>query len=419
MVLEEATSSQEPSFTEDAPNSDIDPYAACNPPYSSTREPSYVRIPQPGTEPIYVNLNALPRPFSPFSFNSQHANITARGILESCKLGNNILQRPLRQEEADAFAWHFAKSIRVATYGAPAGAAIAAVRFWRTTSTFRFPFFSPMKEGGKYSPDRYGPLQGQQARLAWHMTRGGAYFLVGVVLGQVAFGMYALSSRAAGQQFDPRLKDFREAVTQRQRDGTLRTGINRDQGEGAKRGETFEMARQRRTVERKQPQKAQVDDMSPTGGAFQQEGTDGQTDTGMMSDSQVQQYNSQVQEDQETDTYTTVNTSKASSPQAQPSSTSSTFSESESRPNQPQGSGRYSGGAWDKLRKTAMSSENQSQSTRSQRSRSSETDNSARNSSGGGDGFSFSQGHEDRQLAKAEAQKDFDNRMEQEREGRE
>lgn len=257
------------------------------------------------------------------------------------------------------------------------------------------------------SPDQFGPLRGQLARVAWHSSRWAVYATFGVVMGQIFFGSYALSTGLAGRALDPRLKEFSEAIKRRQQEGrgNVREEMRRDQQqqrqemEGPREGETQEMARQRRDSQglgrsrgqqRQVPRrekKAEVDDMSPTGGAFEDDFM-GQTgsDTGVVDDTQMrgQQTNTSVA--------TTIRSASTQQQQQRPSS-----------PNQQAGGGS----SWERIRQNARSGSDQTPSTRS-----------STGSPAGSDSFSFSQDQEDRQLARGEAQKEFDNRVEREREGR-
>lgn len=424
MVLEEATSGQEPAaFSESQPTSDIDPYSSSNPQYITGQPSSYFRLEQPGTsEPIHVNLNDLPKPFT-FLFHAQHSRNLANGIQATCTYASKVLQRPLKQEEADAFAFHWAKSMRTASYGTPVGSA-AGVAYAYRFSDYRFPFWRPMKEGSRYSPDKFGALRGPAARAMWSSLRFSAYAFVGLTIGQLFFASYALTLHTAGRALDPRLKEFSDALQQRQKEGINRAREMQRPGEAPQQGETMEMARQRRIAQaqqqrsqqgqRQQSEKAPSgrkkddDDMSPTGGAFDEDFMVGsQGDTGLMSDGQSRQQQETYRYDGNASSFDVGSStpdarstaSEAASPRSQPSSQQSS---------QPRQSG---GSAWERLRQNALSG-NPAKPTGSQSRR--QTGSSA---GGSGDDFTFSRGEEDKQLARAEAQKEFDARIEKERKG--
>lgn len=436
MVLEEASSQYEPSssFTEAPPTSDIDPYASSNnpnSPYSSSSESVQIYTDSNKLETLTVDLAALPHSFRIFG-PRQHPDALAYGIQQTVYRAAGTLGRPVRQQEADAFAFHLAKSFYVGSLGPPVGYFLAGGVAWRGRKTYRFPGWQPFEEGSRFSVDRFGPLRGQLARVAWQVLRGTAYTFVGGVIGSIFFGGWALTLNSAGRALDPRLKEWVEAFNKRMKDGrgieTPRRTAQGEESEGARQGghETFEMARQRRAVQMQQRQRQQQqgglrgqaastrDDMSPTGGAFEEDFMSTGSDTGLMTDGQSRE--EQYRAENAISTYDSGRRKESSTQQMRSSSSSSSSSSQQGTARSSSSSGGGSGaGAWDRLRQNAMSGSSSSPSGSSARvpgsSRSSTSDSS------GGDSFSFSQPEEDRQLAKSEAQRDFDKRIEREREG--
>ncbi|KAK5165147.1 uncharacterized protein LTR77_009245 [Saxophila tyrrhenica] len=417
MVLEEASTSTEPStsFSDSSiPSSDLDPYSSSDNSQLAAPSSSYVRVNQPGVPPIDINIEQIPRPLLVPSFDT-YAGSIASTVQQNAKLAAQVLQRPIRQDEAEAFAWHMGKALRIGSYGTPVGVSIATLFAYRSTGEgFRFPGWTPMKEGGRFSPDIFGPLKGQVARTAWQATRYGAYWTVGALLGQIFFGSYAITTSIAGRMQDPRLKDFLEALKKRQQEGggMPRPRDVQNQGDGAKMGETQEMAWQRRRVQREADdatgQSARMgqqgqggrggadDDMSPTGGAFENELMGGPADTGLMDDQQARpDYGRGQQSSQYANNGAATDSSRPERRRPE---------DNNSRP---------SGTSWDRLRKDAMSGNQNQQSSNSRDSRSA---NSQSNSSGS-DSFSFSNRDEDKQLARSQAQKEFDAQIEKERSG--
>lgn len=427
MVLEEATSPQEPAtYSENAPTSDLDPYATNTTQELSGRPSSYIRIDQPGNNPpLYVNAANLPQPIAVF-FKQRRAQEIERDIKEVCQYVGRAVQRPLRQEEADALAYHHARSVRIASYGSPLGAAVATLWAYRQTN-FRFPGWSPMATG-RFSPDSLGPLKGQLARTTWTIARYNAYGFVGIIFGSMFTTSYAISSSMANRAMDPRLKDFMEALKAK---ASGKTVERRSQSEGRMEGETFEMARQRKAVSQQQqrvqqqPQqdeswqqkrrspKQGSDDMSPTSGGFEDDFMDAGNDTGLMSDGRA---NAQQQRaENATSTYDmSAPSSSSSSPQSRPQNANAS-----AQSKQGSSTSNTGGSVWERLRQNAMSGNTpppnspSSPSARAQPSRA-----PIQNSQpSGSDSFSFSRSEEESQLARSEAQKEFDKRVEQEREG--
>jgi len=425
MVLEDATR-QDESFSDDAPPSnDTDQYGDSNPQYTSTREPSFASVARDASQSkIFVNIAALPRPFS-LSGNRPHPPVVIESIQDSCRFAQQVLGRPCTQEEANAFAYHAAKTYRVASFGSPLGMAAASVQFFRTRKTFRFPGYTPFKEGSGFSKDRLGPLSGQMARIGWQSMRLASYWMLGSVVGAVFFGSYAVSLSLAGRAMDPRLKDFSDKLKQLQKDGVSTQAIRRQQDiDSTTQEETFEQRRQRRGVQAMSRESTQNrnqnrdqvqsstqswDDASPTGGAFSSDYADASSDTGVLDDAQMIQQQTRQQADVQSSSSdnraNTFDLNKAA-PQ-RPSAGRQAANQGEGAAEAPQ-----SGNSWERLRQQAAARSGSSPGVpRAARGQQSET-------SPGDDSFSFSQGDEDRQLAKAEAQRDFDARLERERSGK-
>ena len=418
MVLEDASTAP--------PSSDYDLYGGSNPEYLESRPSGFIRVND--TEPaIYVNGANLPKPLL---MTSSHgvAQAYEKAIHDLVQASSKVLQRPLTQEEADAIAFHYAAGMRISSYGMPLGAVLGALQFRRGMRTFRFPFRTPFKEGSRFSPDQFGPLRGAQARTSWHFLRLGAYLAFGSYLGRYIAISFALTSVMSAHNKDPRLKQYREAAQKRSREmrqqrgeaATQQRSTMEEAQRAGQKGESLEMWRMRKRAEveearRRQASGGAVDDMSPTGGAFEEE-TRMQTDGFVRDDWQAPQSDNTTQPWQDRTSNTgsaPTNPSSATSRPQRPANSSS--QQSSSTPKQ-------SGSAWDRLRQGAMSnstgstssSQSSSRAARSNTSRSSQSNSSTSDS----DSFSFSQGYEDKQLAKSEAQKEFDARIEREREGK-
>ncbi|EME40994.1 hypothetical protein DOTSEDRAFT_82475 [Dothistroma septosporum NZE10] len=397
MVLEDATSTPDfqDAFTssDSLPSSSPDLYSGDRyPQVLETRDPSYIAI-SPG---IYVNTQTLPTPF----LTSKHHPALNKSILETCQQASALLNRPVRQEEADALAFHFARALRIGSYGAPLGVAVGTALFYRgyANGTNRFPGWTPDKQ--KFTFTQFGPLKGTRAKIMWQSLRFSAYGIVGTVLGGMFVGSYALTAGSAGRLMDPRLKELGEKIRERAKSGKggellpgqMAGGREVDQSAGMRTrdGETFDMARQRRGVQRseregKASRGEMVDDASPTGGMFMSDYQDSGTpnDSGIMSDGHVKQRDSQVRFDE----------AKKETQQ--------------SRDDGSRATPKSSGSAWERLRQQANSGAPGQSSMKN-----------SRDASSTGDSFMFSQAEEDRQLPRVEQQKQFDQRVEREREGK-
>ncbi|TKA66573.1 hypothetical protein B0A55_08271 [Friedmanniomyces simplex] len=420
MVLEGATTADSFISSDTTPSSDFDPYESTSgEPASPTGNIHVLNIQQrtpngdPLAAPILINLDDLPRPWSIIG-QASHPQFLYNSVRAQCNYAANALQRPVTPDEANALAFHFAKSIRMASYGAPAGIAVAMGLVYRGNSTYRFPFWTPIKEGGRFSKDVFGPFRGFQARVLWQAARLGAYGLVGTVLGQIFFGSYALSVSLTGRAMDSRLKDFNQAMKQKAKSGLGREAGKRveDESAGPKGMETYDMARQRRSAQEvvrrgRQQSAAATDDASPTGGAFSDDFT-GAAEVGFMDEQQLRQ---------KVDAQMASSRDRSSASVSAPTSNNSTSQ----APRASSGSlPQLSGSSWDRLRQGAMSGQSgdTSKGTAPSGSAGSRAPGQASSNDSLGDSFSFSSSDADRELAKSEAQSEFDARLERERAGK-
>ncbi|EME78333.1 uncharacterized protein MYCFIDRAFT_37270 [Pseudocercospora fijiensis CIRAD86] len=423
MVLEEIDrprdGDQDAPFSESLPNDDVDPYAGDrSPTILDSRSPSYIPVNSPPHQ-VYVNLNNVPRPWGILG-PKEHSPPVITAIQGTCKQASGILGRPVNQQEADALAYHMGRAIRIGGYGPPIGIAIGTVLAYRGIPKMRFPGYTP---GAKFNAEKFGPIKGALAKRMWQMMRFNAYWLVGALVGDILFGSYALTVGSTARLMDPRLKEFAEAIRTRAKNGSPIEGSGeRDHTAGPRNGETMDMAKQRRRAQeaqdawRRRRQEAtgqasasstQGDDMSPTGGAFGSEyldlGSAPVTDTGMMSDDQVRRSSQRLEALQRAD-YAERNESAQSRPQTRPQRT-----EEKSQSTQNTSLPKSGGSAWERIRQQAASGGQQQSGTRN---------TASSRSSPSSDSFSFSSSEEDKQLARGEAQRDFDARLEQERQGK-
>jgi len=386
MVLEEAVnSSADAPFVPDAtPSSDSDPYSS-NPSSRAT---------------LHIDLRNYPRPppiVGPLLGHSRQrqAAMVDRGIAAQSQL----LKRPPTQDEAEAMAYNICYSETSVFWGSALGLAFGLFLANRGRAVFRFPFMTPSREW--FNPDKFGPLKGRAARSAWHVARGVLYVTSGYGLGSVVASSYGAVHFATAARTDERLKDFNRAM------------------DDYARARAGGLSRAQRPIPQPQPTTTTKrdgwdDDMSPQSGNF--EGVD----SGSQSDSQMQSkrrpgpadssWNPSEKRDSSFDKDSAPRQSRsfgsdyddASPAAATPSQSTPTES------------------AWDRIRRDAVAGRNPSSEPASNRWSSDQraTESQQRGSSTQGDSFAFSTTEEERQLAKAEAQKDFDTRVERERQGK-
>lgn len=392
MVLEDASRPTDSFASDTPPTDDIDRYAERNPPYTATRSPSFASVARDGSQgggKIFVNVASLPRPFSLFG-ERPHPPVLVESIQDSCRFAQQVLQRPATQEEADAFAYHAAKTYRVASFGSPVGMALASVQFFRTRDSFRFPGWSPFTDQKSWSKDSLGPLKGSAARIGWHSLRLGSYWLLGSVVGAVFFGSYAVSLSLAGRAMDPRLKEFTEKLKKLQQEGVSTQTLRRQQDQdGTTQAETWEQRRQRRAVqgmarESGAQQQSSVqgssgmsssssswDDASPTGGAFDAEYSDPLADTGVLDDNSM----AQQQYSQQADSWSSRSTQSRYAAPSRNDAAARRSNADRQAGYQGEASTEHSGSAWERLRqKAAASGDASSGGPRTSRGESKEND---------------------------------------------
>lgn len=434
MVLEGATSSD--SFAEDAPSNDMDPYASDSP-----RPASFQSVAGSGAQSYRINFDQLPQPIFPMNGEGNRVAMN-KSINDNCRHAASILKRPLNQDEVDAISFHFAKSVRTVSMGMPLGVAMGAVYAYRGREKFSFPGWT-MKEGSTFNPEQFTPLfKGPRARLAWHALRFNVYAFVGAIAGTLFFSTYATTLNAVGTGTDPRLQDYINALKTRadeqrgqqqpqQRPVGQRNPINSQEGRMDQQAQRaaqrlgMETQYNRQDIQRKV---SDYDDMSPTSGTWADENSSVSSDTGLLSDSQMrsQELHQQADNKSSVSNDNRVNTFQMDkvTPQPQNSDQDDSVSPTARPASSPS---TNSGSAWARIRQEAASGSHSSQqpakaSAWPKPSRSNETGNPSikaeqRQGSTLGDSFSFSETDEERQLAKTEAQKDFDARVERERHG--
>ena len=399
MVLEASTTSDSDSF--DASPDTPDPYDS----------------PSPGTPQINIDIASFPKPFpvigSLFGYDNSFAAKLIRARINQC---HQRLGRPPTQEEAEALAFYACKNVSILSYGEPIMTSFGFARWWNTSAEDRFPFAGPLRkpdgwwDGNRIRIGGRELLRGRLAKSLVSITRGTAYVLLARYFGGLVVTSYAATVTGVGQLRDPRLKAVQKAITQ---DLEQSMAKKRDPtGQGPKSAsELWKTHRQSIGAN-------DDDDASPSAGSEQDFDGDmnrlgGSMNMGIMSDAQMRTQEAQQQQQKQPPT-------RQPPSQTQPSSDSpSSFSDeyggtssSDSSSPQPNSS---SGSAWDRIRQRAGTSSSSSSASQQGGRRgpfpASQQENAAEGE------FSFSNDEQERQLARGEAQRDFDRRLERERQG--
>lgn len=333
-----------------------------------------------------------------------------------------LIGRPPTQDEASAMAFWVAKQVSLYSYGTPVGLVGGWWRAWGTRNTFRFPFYQPNMETfePRIFPPRLGFLSGNRALMAWHALRFAAYGGAGQYVGQILFGSYSMTVASVGEMQDNRLKDMNNAVRAqaRKRNGAL------EQVQVGKPGATSAQQTSTVAVGRNEQQ----DDASPSGGMYFDEGREsGSIPDERMGGGNIQQDQSrkkgwpvsrapsqpsstQEPREQQFEDFDDASPTGGQGPRADTASSGSAWdrirSGSNTRP-----SGQREGSAWPTNSDTPASQSGQSAWSKLQNYNQEEPRQSS------ADSFTYNKKEEERSLAKSEAQKEFDARIERERRG--
>jgi hypothetical protein len=401
MVLENASDpAGSDSFYENAPASDDDPYSTSTP--------------QAGSWNYKIDSSKLAQPIpiiGPLTGFTQ--DFFSKALNKTIQRHGEILKRPPTQEEVEAIAYHTAKQISIYSYAAPAGVLAGAWRANATQATFRFPFWQPNLE--KFNPqvfpyERMALGRGNRAVLLWHATRYALYGYAGMFVSKLLFGSYSMSVAAVGEMTDPRLKAVQEATKQlaSQRRGGL---------PGPKMSGTAGSPQGGGAGQRRAPP---VDDASPTSGMFDDESNGFENDAYSANEGSQRQEKPQpirLPQRPSTPPVPIQQTQSGTDPFYSFDNASATGGQDGSIDSSSPQPKRHSS-AWDQIRQStgrgAAGGQTDPGQAQEQPRGWAGVREQAQNTNSD---FSFSKRDEERNLAKNEAQQDFDARVERERKG--
>lgn len=417
MVLEDSTASPT-DFTSDysSPTSDSDPYAS-----------------SPDKVQIAIDVSQLPSSvpiFGPlFGWTTQNL---INGIDGHVQRTSALLKRPVTADEATAIAYWTARSYAIASWGDPLGLAVGGWRAYQTRSTFRFPLVAP--NAATFNPERvsiFGAelVRGVWARTIWHGLRGGAYGIFGSWVGGLLVTSYALTTRAAGEQTDPRLREVQAKLMEVTREVVAAAARGERKREGravGQRGDpTGQGQRSAGELWGNHRRGIGGDDASPTAGnaegfdygADSDDGRLARSDGGVLSDQQMRgQEVRQQPSPSQSPTENRASTFKMEKTERQPRSFDDDYDDASSAAGTGStNAGSGGGSVWEKIRKEAGSTP--SNAGRRRRAERATAQQEQQEGSTTEDSFGFSTSEEERQLAKAEAQRAFDEQVERERRG--
>lgn len=428
MVLNNSSApSESDTFSDSAPTSDEDPYSSSEGGSETAQQ-------------YHIDVSALPKPIPIIGPILGYNNKLFLTVLrEKIKGGQQALNRPPTQDEAAALAFWTAKQISILSYGGPLGMSGGLWRAWATRQTFRFPFWQPNLESFQpvvWPNSRIAILRGNRAVLAWHGLRGLAYGAIGDYIGKIFLGSYSMTVSAVGELSDPRLKDFVDAVRQKgqRRLGGLPNPTTTGPTSGTQYGGANETGIN-----------TQRDDASPTSGLYDDESdSGGALGRGMVGAEMTSVEGGKTdwakpqdmpyQSDGQLKTSPFTQSKESTQIEGRGSQDPQSDEFDDASPTGGQGvkadTAEQNGSAWERIRNSAKSgvkkdsgwrNDNREPSGQSGESAWSKLqDNIQREKRAGpttGDSFAFSKSEEEQSLAKDEAQKEFDARVERERRG--
>lgn len=415
MVLEEVSSDPDPYFSS-----------------ASDDEPSTSTLKTP-----QVDLSRIPHPI-PFSTAWGFSVEKLQEALTAAHTNSQtVLKRSLTPGEVDALSYHYAKGYRYASYGPPIGVAVGLWRAITTANEFRWPAI-PRAMSNWSSLDFNKESQSlsfrgkELARGPWLRPtilglKGIAYVNLGYFFAVVLFNSYGATVSAVGALQDPRLRELKEKGTDQinKNGGELRipkpprTGAN-----GGRVGPTGQGDQSAAELWKKHRGAIarNGDEASPTAGnddSFSDVTEDWGNNESMMTDSQLEaQQRSQQPSSRRSPTDSRAPTLKSEKPARQPQSFSDDFdmtrpSTDDQSPTSTASSGES---AWGRIRRENASSGSSTPRLRRPQ-RQNRVQQEQQEGSTAGDSFTFSSSDSERSYAKDEAQKHFDERVEQERRG--
>ena len=269
-----------------------------------------------------------------------------------------------------------------------------------------------------------------------HVSRGVAYCFVGAFLAPLFVSSYATSVSAVGKIQDPRMQDanreIREAAERDQRqirEAAERFGDIVKQADARREGRMQNLPRERDQGKGRRGGGAEVDDASPTGGGMLDMGIDeeqgrlsGAGDmSGVLSDGQMRSAEAKARAAAgQNPAGNRAATFQREKVERQPKDFASDFGSDFDDASPTGGSGTMDGdggSVWERIRQQSASEPSRSSIGRGRAIRGSGVRQEQQEGSTSGDSFSFSSSDEEKGYAKAEAQKEFDERVEKERRG--
>lgn len=332
-------------------------------------------------------------------------------LIRGCE---NMSGRRVTQDEAEGMTFYGSRRQLTLYIGQAAAVGLGGLNAWLGRSQMKFPFVKP-KPIEQYDafPLRQLPiLKGWYARTMWTITRYNVYIGLWILLTQPFVRSIADTRMTVGLYQDRRTHDLSQVLKgQFDRLRGNRTGqgaVNMQGQQSSQRGQEQDDASSQTFYDE---QSYGNDNSMAADSSF----TDGNTDTGLITDGAMQQrQTTQASPNAWSKAQSRGSRTAYEQPQSARSEASRDIFFDDASPTpgndpemgNPQAYTTPAGSAWSRIRKGEASTPGQTSTARTSESRDFETKT---------DSFSFSDREEDKVLAKQQAQKEFDAMLDKER----
>ena len=412
MVLDDVGANATDSFSDNSSPSDQDAYA---------------------TSSVRFDPSSLPQPlFGPTILLGFSANTLRFKAESTIQFAERKVGRKLNPEESQALAYHLYQLEQSKSYFAAFAAGVGVYRWWSTWDKMRYPFYQPKLEN--INPNKFAFIRGPSAQLARQTWRFSLYFLAAGHIGSFIGQIIAQPLAAQNTARDPKLEQFAEelrAAAQAQRQEHPQQGSEAQQRQREyqeqmrKRQEARSSAPYRRT--KQEPSKSdELDDSSPTAGneawTSAASGAEMWEELSNSSSQSAPQRQQSRQPPQPWDRQ--PSTRPSAPPPSSSSSSSSPFGDDDASPTgglfqdevfnpQSQSQSQHQS-SWDRLRRGGAPVPLQRpQQPKARRGEPERKDGSTMD-----DSYTFADGNEEQKKDRERAQREFDARVERERQGR-
>jgi hypothetical protein len=407
MVLEDINTAAD-SFTDNPYPSETDPYANSSAPSGGSYDPSTLPQPLPILGPLLG--------FSDYSVRFK--------VESTLKFAEHRVHRALTSEESQALATHLYTLEQTKSYFAAGGLGLGIWRWYSTMSKNRYPFYQPKPES--IDPNKFGFIKGPMAQYARHSWRFVLYFAVASRLGQLVGQVVAQPVAAQNTAKDPKLGQFSADLK-----ASVAADNNKTQGVREKMSKDFEELKAREQAARVAAGGGRRRDTS-TGEAPSRQPWNVQKPTPVDDDMSPTAGNDPWPTPS-SDSWAEANSSYDSTPKPQsrqqPSRPSDARSRRASRPieddasptggmfqDDVQSQSQSGESAWERLRRGGASPSGQQRPPPSARAQPPHREQ--HEGSTLGDSFTFAESDDERKRAQERAQREFDERLERERQGK-